>query len=90
MLESKIEDEGNKAAKAAGWLQRKVAFIGRKGAPDRWYFRGPNAQLRIVEYKQTGEEPDDLQAREIKRLRDMGFDVRVIDNVSDARAAFDE
>jgi hypothetical protein len=89
MLESKIEEEGNKAAKATGWLQRKVAYIGRKSAPDRWYFKSPG-RLRIVEYKSTGEEPDDLQAREIKRLRDMGFDVRVIDNVRDARAAFDE
>ncbi|MCQ9146117.1 hypothetical protein [Ochrobactrum sp. BTU2] len=78
----------NKAAKRAGFLHRKVVYQGRRGAGDDWYF-GPNGRLIIVEHKRPGKEPSEQQAREHKRLRALGFDVRVVSTVSQARRLFD-
>lgn len=87
VLESYIEKQVIRAAEAAGFMQRKVSYINRRGAPDRWLF-GPGGRLIIIEFKREGEKPDPHQDREIKRLRDLGFEVHVIDNVADGRALF--
>lgn len=86
-LESYIEDRVTKAATSAGFLQRKVCYINRRGAPDRWYF-GPGGKLIIIEFKRPGEVPDLHQKREIDRLRNLGFDVHVIDDVAKGKALF--
>ena len=78
----------NKAAKRAGFLHRKVVYQGRVGAPDDFYF-GPGARLIIVEHKRPGKAPKLHQEREIKRLRALGFDVRVVSTVAQARRVFD-
>lgn len=88
ILEQAVVDAAKAAAKAAGWRHRKVIYAGRRGAPDDWFFRGPNAQLRIIEFKRPGKDATEQQAREIDRFRQEGFDVRVINTVEDARAAF--
>ncbi len=88
VLESYIEKKVIAAAEAAGFMQRKVKYINRNGAPDRWFF-GPGGQLIIIEFKKAGEKPDLHQEREIKRLRDRGFKVYVIDNVEDGKALFE-
>jgi len=88
VLESYIEKKVIAAAEAAGFMQRKVKYINRNGAPDRWFF-GPTGQLIIIEFKKAGEKPDPHQEREIKRLRDRGFKVYVIDNVEDGKALFE-
>lgn len=87
VLESYIEKQVIKAAEVAGFIQRKVAYVNRAGAPDRWLF-GPGGRLIIVEFKRPGEKPKPHQEREIKRLRDLGFEVHVIDNVADGMALF--
>ena len=87
VLESYIEKQVVKAAEAAGFIQRKVTYQHRAGAPDRWFF-GDGGRLIIIEFKKPGEKPEPHQEREIKRLRDRGFDVHVIDNVADGRALF--
>ena len=90
MRESRIVEEAKKAAAAAGWRHRKVVYVGRRGAPDDWFFRGPGAQIRIIEFKAPGREPTLQQEREIARFRDEGFDVRAIDTVAAAREAFND
>jgi len=46
--------------------------------------------IRFVEYKRTGESATPSQAREHARLRVLGFQVDVVDNVEDARRVIDE
>lgn len=89
MRESAIVEAAKKAAKEAGWRHRKVVYVGRRGAPDDWFFKHPG-RLRIVEFKAPGEAAELHQEREIRRFRDEGFDIRLIDNIHDARRLFDE
>ena len=87
VLESYIEQEVTKYAEASGFMQRKVTYQNRMGAPDRWFF-GQDGQLIIIEFKRPGEKPKPHQEREIGRLRNRGFAVYVIDNVADGKALF--
>jgi hypothetical protein len=83
-----IEKTVTDYAERRGWEARKVMFIGVRGAPDKWFFRG-GARLKIIEFKQHGEEPDPLQWKQIKMLRERGFEVHVIDNIASGCAVFD-
>lgn len=78
----------NKAAKKAGFLHRKVVYQGRRGAPDDWYF-GPGGRLIVIEHKRPGKEPSEQQAREHRRFRALGFDVRTVSTVAQARRVFE-
>lgn len=74
--ESKIENYLVDQAKARGDEVRKVKWIGRSNAPDRFLMA-----LNVwVELKATGKEPNGAQLREHKRMRKFGLDVRVIDS----------
>lgn len=75
-------------AKSRGFIARKLKWVGRTAAPDK-LFSSPRTGPFLVEFKRPGEEPEIHQAREIKRLRDAGFKVYVIDNAEDGRALFD-
>jgi hypothetical protein len=48
-----LEKKVTKHAQRLGWRVRKVVFLGRKGAPDRWFF-APGGRLLIVEFKAPG------------------------------------
>lgn len=85
--ESEVVKTTNAAAEKAGFLHRKVVYQGRRGAPDDWYF-GFGGRLIIVEHKRPGKKPDLHQQREIDRLRERGFDVRVVDSLDAARRVF--
>lgn len=85
--ESAVVKATNAAALKAGFMHRKVVYQGRRGAPDDWYF-GTNGRLIIIEHKRPGKTPDPKQVREIKRLRDRGFDVRVVDSLQAAARVF--
>lgn len=87
VLESYIVSQTKKIAKAAGYIHRKVVYQNRRGAPDDWFF-GQDGDLIIIEHKRPGEVPDPHQEREIKRLRDRGFNVYVVDDPAKARAIF--
>lgn len=86
MRESVIEERVCKHAKTRGWLVRKVAYLGRRGAPDRWFFK--DGQIVIVEFKRPGEPLAIHQSREKRRLEDKGITVHVIDNEQDGYALF--
>ena len=77
--EAKIEKYLCDRVKMLGGEVRKVKWIGRRGAPDRLVML---TRLTIwVELKAPGKEPEPHQAREHKRMRDMGQRVEVIDSM---------
>lgn len=87
MLESNVEEKAIKRAKERGFLYRKVKWIGRRGAPDRLFSRADTGPF-FVELKAPGKPLQPHQVREIKRLRDAGMTVHVIDNIDDAYELF--
>lgn len=86
--EAKVEAYLVEQVEARGALTRKLKWIGRRGAADRLVVwpalrvdLGWKAQVDFVEVKALGKTPEDLQAREIARLRAMGCNVFVLDSV---------
>lgn len=77
--EDVIETEVVNAAKRAGWIVRKLKWIGRRAGMDRFFLKG--GRIVLIEFKAPGEDPEPLQRREIKRFRDAGAEVHVIDSV---------
>lgn len=61
-----------------GWSQRKVAYEGRAGAPDRMIL-APGS-LFFIECKRLGAKPTEVQEREHERLRRAGVAVYVCDS----------
>ena len=90
MRESLIEEYLVEQVKLAGGECRKVKWIGRRGAPDRlamlpevvgrFDWDGTPGRTIWVELKAPGEKVEPHQAREHKRMRDMGQRVEVIDS----------
>lgn len=85
MLEKEIERRVCAYAKKLGWRPRKYQTPAHRGAPDRVYFKRPG-RIFFIEFKAAGKKPTKLQEQEIKRLRDEGFWVFVVDNVEDGKA----
>lgn len=85
MRESIIEDTVVASAENAGWLVRKLSYVGRRGAPDRWFMK--DGVVIFVEFKRSGKKrADPLQQREHLRMRNAGFTVHVIDNIESGLA----
>lgn len=79
MRESRVENYLVRRVKRAGGEVRKLAWIGRRHAPDRavlW-----NNMHDLVELKKPGEKPRPGQLREHARLRRAGFRVYVLDTI---------
>ena len=83
MLETGVELPVVKRAENAGFFVRKVAWPGRKHAPDRVFAHEDRGTVWI-EFKKPGEKPRLGQTREHKRMRDAGMEVHVCDNADDA------
>lgn len=80
MQETTIESIVVEYAEKRGVLVRKVAYLGRRGAPDRIFmFAGIVA---FVEFKRPGRKPDRLQSKEIERMQRRGVVVAVIDDIA--------
>jgi len=78
-LESAIEDDVVAWAENRNWLVRKMQYPGRRGCPDRWFFK--DGQLVIIEFKRPGiNVADPLQAREHRRYNGAGWHVHLINN----------
>jgi hypothetical protein len=61
---------------------------GRIGWPDHLYlFHG---RVLFIEFKQAGEKPRKIQEFIHERIRQHGFTVAVVDNVSDGRGVIDD
>ena len=83
-----IEAQVCKYGKSRGWRPRKMAFVGRRGCPDRWFMRG-DGQLVVMEFKDPNGKLSPHQRREIAWLKGQGFHVHVVDSVEQGRAIFD-
>lgn len=84
MRESDVEKYLTERVRQLGGDTRKVAWIGRHGAPDRFVMlpRG----CAWVELKAPGQKPRPSQEREHERLRSMGQRVEVIDSFESVEA----
>lgn len=78
MIESPIEEWACQQAEAAGWLVRKLNWVGRRSACDRFFAK--DGRVVLLEFKRPGEEPTQVQAREMTRLANAGVEVHAVDN----------
>jgi VRR-NUC domain len=85
MLERRIEAAMVKAARDVGGMALKWTSPGMTGVPDRIVFM-PNGRIIFVELKAPGKKPTPLQLKVQQQIRDLGFDVRVIDSLEGAHA----
>lgn len=84
-LEKDVEQALVKRVKALGGLCEKFTSPGRRSVPDRLVTM-PEGHIIFVELKRPGEKPTEAQERDHAKRRKLGCDVRVIDNLEDARA----
>lgn len=82
MVELGVEMPVVRRAEAAGWFVRKVAWVGRRSAPDRLFIKG--GRHVWIEFKDYGKEPTLLQREEHKRMREAGAEVYWCDTASEA------
>lgn len=78
--ESEVENYLVQRVKALGGEVRKVKWIGRHGAPDRFVMLPEPARAVWVELKAPGEKAKPHQIREHDRMRRMGQRVEVVDS----------
>jgi len=71
-----------------GFFYRKVAWVGRRGAPDRLFSRADTGPF-FVEFKRPKKGLEPHQEREVARMRKAGITVHVIDNYEAGCALFD-
>lgn len=79
MLEASIEGVVVARAEAAGWWQRKVSWLGRKGAPDRVFSK--NGRTVWIEFKKKDKKARLLQELEHVEMRAAGMEVHLVDSI---------
>ena len=82
MLEKQIEKKLVKAVKDAGGLCPKFVSPGMDGMPDRIILM-PGGRLAFVELKAPGKKPRPLQLHRHEQLRNLGFEIFVLDRPED-------
>lgn len=87
MVESQVEIGTYKYAEALGWKHRKLQWVGRRGAPDRLFWRG--GKVIFIEFKDRHKDYEELQRRECQRMRDDGLKVYKIDTLQKGMELFD-
>lgn len=75
--ESHIEDYFIKQWQSIGGETRKMKWIGRKDAPDR--FAAVQGWNGLIEFKRPGKGPRATQQHEIDLFRALGVNVEVLD-----------
>ena len=78
MIESPIEDWVCKQAEDAGWLVRKLSWVGRRSGCDRFFAK--DCRVVLLEFKRPGGKANPGQEREIARLKAAGVEVHVVDS----------
>lgn len=89
MLEKTIERKVCDYAKLKGFLAYKFTSPQRRSVPDR-LFISPKGKMFFMELKAPGKYPTDGQYREIRRLREHGVDVYIVDSVEQGMEIIDE
>ena len=88
MRERDIEQEFRKAVKDCGGLALKFVSPGFDGMPDRLVLI-PDGKLAFVEAKAPGQKPRPLQLSRHEMLRQMGFNVFVLDSMDEIGVIID-
>lgn len=81
--ESYIEKACVRFAKRAGWFCRKVRWLGRDNAPDRYFAR--NGKQIWIEFKKTKGKATIAQKREHRKMRAAGVKVYVVNSIRRGR-----
>ena len=79
MREKQIESKLVKAVRNVGGMCPKLVSPGTDGMPDRLVLL-PGYRIGFVEVKAPGQKPRPLQERRHAQLRDLGFQVSVLDD----------
>lgn len=82
MTEAAVEQPVVRRAELAGWFVRKVAWLGRIGAPDRVFIKA--GRVVWIEFKRPGQKLRLAQELEHDRMRAAGAEVYVFDNAFEA------
>lgn len=77
MRESAIQSNVVNLARGLGIKARKLGF--GEGWPDYMFLW--NGQILFIEFKKPGEKPTALQVHVQNELRDLGFQVEVVDDL---------
>ena len=79
-LEIEVESKVCALAEAAGWIVRKVKWVGRRGAPDRFFVC--DGRIVLIEFKRPKKgKLSAIQAREVARLRRAGVECYVVNSI---------
>ena len=89
LLEREIESYLNENVKKRGGRAYKFVSPGNRGVPDRMILL-PGGRIIFVELKTKDRYPTKLQRVQIKRMRDLGADVRVIRGMDAVKDFLDE
>lgn len=88
ILERDIEFRITQYSAQRGVMSRKFVSPSNRSVPDRIFFIHGGKPL-FVEFKRPGGVPTPLQAHFIETLRGFGYDVLVIDDIEQGKAAID-
>lgn len=89
ILERHVENSVVRHAKDNNFKVRKMNGMGYRSWPDRMFLYRKVCMF-FIEFKRSGEVPNENQEREITELRRMGFTVYVVDNVKDGKRIIDK
>ena len=89
MREKYIEQKLVSQVKMHGGICLKLSSTGLDGIPDRLVLMA-KGKIAFVELKAPKEKPRKLQLVRIRKLKDMGFKVYVVDNTKDIGGVIDD
>lgn len=89
MREKTIEQKFREAVRNAGGLALKFTSPGWDGMPDRLALL-PGGRMAFVEVKAPGKKPRPLQLARHRTLRQLGFQVYVLDDEKQIGGIIDE
>ena len=89
MREKYIEQKLVSEVKKRGGICLKLASTGLDGIPDRLVLMA-KGRVAFVELKAPKQKPRKLQLVRIKKLKELGFNAYVLDNVKDIGGVIDD
>ncbi len=89
MNEKFLEQKLIKRAAAKGGWALKLSSPGTSGVPDRLLLM-PGGIAAFVEVKAPGQKPRTLQLAQMKKLKQLGFPVFVLDDADQIEAILEE
>jgi len=89
-LEKDIEKKVRKyATQKYGVLTRKFSSPNHRSVPDQILF-WPNGRVTLIEFKSKGKKPTEAQWSEIRKIRNQGIQVDIVDSIEKGKQIIDE